>query len=87
MQKTSKDRSAQEMGLHRGKVLVILGNKDPIVVEDELAEDASEVLGWDNVRFDICDAGHELPITESKAVLNAIWKFWEKDEGSHWASE
>ena len=71
------------MGLHNGKVLIILGDKDSIIVEDELIEDAAEVLGWDNVRFDICNAGHELPITDSETVVGMVWRFWAKDEGSH----
>ena len=67
--------------LENGKVLVILGDKDPIIVEDELVEDATEALGPDNVRFEVCDAGHELVVTDSENIIGMIWKFWGQGPG------
>lgn len=76
LQKASRDRVPEEGGLQNGQVLIILGDHDPIIVEDELVEDASEVLGWENVRVEVCNAGHELAITDSEHVVHFIWKFW-----------
>ena len=82
MQKASRDRVSGIAGLQNGQVLIILGKKDPIVVKDEVVEDATEVLGWENVRFEVCrKAGHELPITDSETVVDLVWKFWQKDVG------
>ena len=82
MQKTMSETP----GLENGKVLIILGEKDPIIVEDELVEDATEALGSDNVRFEICNAGHELVVTDSENIVDLIWKFWRKDETTRSAS-
>ncbi len=76
IQKASRDRVSEVAGLQNGQVLVILGDQDPIIVEDEIVEDASEVLGWENLRVEVCNAGHELAITDSEHVVNLIWKFW-----------
>lgn len=73
---SSEDRYEIE-GLQHGKVLIICGNTDPIIVKNELVEDATEVLGENCVRFKFCDAGHELPIVRSKMIVGQIWEFWE----------
>lgn len=86
MQKAFQDGVSRGTELQNGKVLIILGEEDPIVVEDELVEDATEALGWDNVRFEVCHAAHELPTTDSETVVNMMWKFWGKYEGVHLAS-
>lgn len=65
-------------GLQNGKVLIIAGHKDVLIVEDELVEDATDILGENNVRFEFVDAGHELPVSKSKEILEFISVFWEK---------
>ncbi len=86
MQKTFPDNISEAAGLQNGQVLIILGEQDSIIVEDELVEDASEVLGGENVRVEVCSAGHELAITDSEHVVNFIWRFWGEDEGPRRAS-
>ncbi|MCJ1377378.1 hypothetical protein MMC17_000473 [Xylographa soralifera] len=66
---------AARMGLQGGKVLVICGKSDPVIDYRELVEDATEVLEG-HVRFEACEAGHEVPITRSKEVVEYIWDFW-----------
>ncbi|MCJ1389725.1 hypothetical protein MMC18_002582 [Xylographa bjoerkii] len=66
---------AAQVGLQGGKVLVICGKSDPVIDYGELVEDATEVLQG-NVRFETCEAGHEVPITRSKEVVEYIWDFW-----------
>ncbi len=64
--------------MQNGKVLIIAGHKDVLIVEDELVEDATTILGENNVRFEFVDAGHELPVSKSKEVLEFISAFWDK---------
>ena len=85
-QKASQDGVFRGAKLQNGKVLIILGEEDPIVVVDELVEDATKALGWDNVRFEVCHAAHELPFTDSETIVNLMWQFWGKDEGNHLVS-
>lgn len=70
---TNKD--IEDAGLQNGKVLIICGQHDPIIVKHELVEDATRVLGG-NVDFRFVDAGHELPITKSEDVVEHISDFW-----------
>lgn len=74
-QNVTTEKGTENVGLQNGKVLIICGQNDPIIVKDELVEDATRVLG-DNVEFKIVDAGHELPITKSQDVVAHICKFW-----------
>lgn len=63
-------------GLHKSKVLMILGATDTIIVADEASEDAKAVLGEGNIEVAVIKAGHELPITKSAEVAEVIWQFW-----------
>lgn len=76
----SADKQAQDLGLARSKVLVILGKTDPIVIAKETMEDASAAFGNANVEFVLLPAGHEVPVTRSEEVVDAVWKFWGEDE-------
>ena len=77
-QNASREGDYEIQGLENGKVLIIAGHKDLVIVKDELVEDATDVLGEKNVRFEFVDAGHELSITKSKEVVEIISAFWEK---------
>ena len=59
-----------------GKVLIIVGQHDPIIKTDELVEDATEVLGEGNVEFRYIDAGHEAPIKHGDVVVEYLLEFW-----------
>ncbi|KAI5927668.1 alpha/beta-hydrolase [Camillea tinctor] len=63
-------------GLDSGKVLVVLGDDDPVIVKDETIEDAMAVLGPEGVEFAIIKGGHEVPITRSTEVAQVIEDFW-----------
>ncbi|MCJ1317439.1 hypothetical protein MMC15_002763 [Xylographa vitiligo] len=67
-------------GLREGEVLVVCGRSDPVIDYAELVEDATAVLQG-HVRFETCDAGHEVPITRSKEVVEYIWQFWGGRQG------
>jgi len=64
-------------GLQNGKVLIIGGSKDVLVMREELVPDATDALGADNVQFEFFDAGHELPVTKSEQIVGCIWDFWQ----------
>ena len=76
-QKASGEEEHEREGLQNGKVLIIAGHKDAIVATDELVEDATVVLGENNVRFEFVDAGHDLAVSKSKEVLDLISTFWD----------
>lgn len=61
------------------KVLLVLGEHDPIIVKSELEEDATEAL-LGNVEFFICDAGHEAPVTKGDEIATAILDFWKRTD-------
>ena len=65
-----------DMGLQNGKVLIICGKNDVIVVPKELREDAAMCLGEENFELREVDAGHDLPVTKSTEIVDCIWDFW-----------
>ncbi|KAI0889757.1 alpha/beta-hydrolase [Annulohypoxylon maeteangense] len=65
-------------GMHAGKILMVLGDDDPVIVKDEVIEDAEQVLGLEGVEFAILPGGHEIPFTMSSGIANAIDGFWHK---------
>lgn len=76
-QNASSEEKYEKEGLQNGKILIIAGNKDVVIVKDELVEDAIGVLGENNVRFEFIDAGHELAVSKSTEVIGFISAFWE----------
>ena len=73
---SSEERYAEE-GLQNGKVLIIAGRTDALIVQEELVPDATKVLGDGNVKFEFVDAGHELPVTKSEQIIDCVWQFWQ----------
>ncbi|KAL8350919.1 hypothetical protein RB598_005939 [Gaeumannomyces tritici] len=67
-----------EPGLTGGKVLLVLGASDPVIVMDELVPDATNVLGPDGLQTVVLDAGHEVAIVKGPEVAMAAMQFWEQ---------
>lgn len=63
-------------GLAQGKVMLVLGADDSVIVARETIEDVQEVLGMDAVEYTVLPAGHELPITLSSEVADSMEQFW-----------
>ncbi|KAI1437615.1 alpha/beta-hydrolase [Xylaria sp. CBS 124048] len=59
-----------------GKVLLVLGKDDGLIIRDECIEDAYAALGKDGVEVTIFDGGHEFPISAGAAVASSIDKTW-----------
>ncbi|KAF2632774.1 alpha/beta-hydrolase [Macroventuria anomochaeta] len=55
------------------KVFVVLGEMDPIIVKDEIMEDARGCLGNENVEFEVVKgAGHEVAIERAGEILTVV---------------
>ncbi|KAB5517315.1 Alpha/Beta hydrolase protein [Coniochaeta sp. 2T2.1] len=68
-------------GLRRGKVLMVLGRTDSVVVLEEVVEDARRALGEDGVEVVVLEGGHEVAFTHGVEVADAAMRFWREDEG------
>jgi pimeloyl-ACP methyl ester carboxylesterase len=75
----SADRNAQNNGLWRSKVLMILGKTDSVIIRSEIEEDAIACLGQGNLETVVIDAGHDVPISKPREVVSAILRFWGED--------
>lgn len=69
------DAEVQVNGLREGKVLLLLGRSDNVVLADEVDEDARTVLG-EGVEVHVIEGGHEVPITHPEVVVSRIVEFW-----------
>ena len=78
-QHTLWQKIGQNMASHSdsnmSRVLIVCGEKDPIINRDELEEDAKEVFDGRLV-FNVLPAAHDVPIVKGKEVADCIWKFW-----------
>jgi pimeloyl-ACP methyl ester carboxylesterase len=63
-------------GLRKGKILLILGREDSVVVHDEAIEDAQSTLGIDAVEYAVLEGGHEIPFVLSVEVAGALQRYW-----------
>ncbi|KIW20806.1 hypothetical protein PV08_01384 [Exophiala spinifera] len=64
----------------RKKVLIVLGAKDPIIVRQEIEEDATALLGGENVEFAVFDAAHDVPVVMGSQVVDSILDFWKRTD-------
>lgn len=64
------------LGLAMGKVHLVLGGSDPIVVSEELVHDAVEAMGRESVAVTVLDGGHEIAITRGAYVSRLAIEFW-----------
>lgn len=63
--------------VRQDKILLIAGTHDPIVFPDEIREDAESHLGEDRVEYRELDSTHDFPVTDSRDVVKAIFRFWD----------
>ncbi|KAF2823245.1 alpha/beta-hydrolase [Ophiobolus disseminans] len=55
------------------EVWLVLGETDPIIIKEELVEDATAVLGEDNLRVRVVEgAGHEVAIERADEVVQVV---------------
>ncbi|KAH9826886.1 Serine aminopeptidase, S33 [Teratosphaeria destructans] len=70
-----------ESAKKNGKVLVLLGETDSVIVPDETGEDAKEVLGEGNVDVQVLEGGHDFPVANAKGTVKAMVEFWDEESG------
>ncbi|KAL2198522.1 Alpha/Beta hydrolase protein [Corynascus similis CBS 632.67] len=71
-----EDAAGEVPGLEGGKILIVLGASDPVIVKEELIHDATAVLGEDGFEAVVLDAGHELVMTKANEVAAVMINFW-----------
>jgi pimeloyl-ACP methyl ester carboxylesterase len=69
------DSTAARQGLREGKVLLLLGDKDSVIVADEVAVDAEAAMGEANLKIEILNGGHDLPVADVESCAKAIGDF------------
>lgn len=68
-----KKKSSRRGGLN--EVWLVLGETDPIIIKDEVVEDAKEVLGEDNVMVKVVHGvGHEVAIERADVIADVVGK-------------
>lgn len=61
------------------KVHIVLGETDPIIIKNEIMEDATGCLGDGNVDFEVVrGAGHEVAIERADEILRVVGRALEK---------
>jgi pimeloyl-ACP methyl ester carboxylesterase len=72
--------SKRPPGLTNGKILLVLGSADPVIIADELIMDASSALDGENgLTVKMIEGGHEIAIAKGYDAAQAILDFWNKD--------
>lgn len=70
-------RRAEKLpGLMGGKVLLLLGKKDSVIVREELIHDATALLGEEAIEAVSLDCGHEIVMTEGGTLARLAIGFW-----------
>jgi len=75
-QRASAEPEQKVQGLQQGKVLILLGKQDAVIISDEVEEDATVVLGQENVKVVKLEGAHDVPIVNAKGCVDAILEFW-----------
>ncbi|KAK4151327.1 serine hydrolase-like protein [Chaetomidium leptoderma] len=73
-----EDTADELPGLRAGKILLVLGASDPVIVKEELIHDATAVLGEDGFEAVVLDAGHELVMSNGDEVAQVVANFWRR---------
>ncbi|KAK0832012.1 hypothetical protein LTR03_015266, partial [Friedmanniomyces endolithicus] len=61
--------------LREGKVLILLGEQDQVIVAEEVEKDATRVLGAEHVECVRLEGGHDVPIIHARNCVDAMMKF------------
>jgi pimeloyl-ACP methyl ester carboxylesterase len=67
-------------GLKEGRVMLVLGEADGVIVKEELVEDATKVLGEDGIEVVQVEGGHEVPFTKGREIGDILMRFWTGEE-------
>ncbi|CZT47948.1 related to alpha/beta hydrolase family protein [Rhynchosporium secalis] len=65
------------LGERKEKILVIVGEEDPIMLVDELRIDVEDVIGAERVQFRVIEGdGHDFPISAPERVVAEVSEAW-----------
>ncbi|GAB1311683.1 hypothetical protein MFIFM68171_01893 [Madurella fahalii] len=73
-----EDTEDEMPGLRGGKILLVLGATDPVIVKEELIHDATAVLGEDGFEAVVIDSGHELVMSKGDEIASVLASFWQR---------
>ena len=79
---TKRRRTVEETGspavpgLEGGRICLIFGARDPIVVPSEWMEDCKVVLGEDGADIHVLKGGHEIAITRGSEIAQIATESW-----------
>ncbi|EGP91253.1 uncharacterized protein MYCGRDRAFT_66079 [Zymoseptoria tritici IPO323] len=71
------DEEQDTAGLREGRVLLIVGVQDTVILPDETADAAVQAIGVANIEVLKLKGGHDLPIANTQGCVDAIVEFWE----------
>lgn len=75
------EEGEQIPGLKEGKVLIVVGETDGVIVKEELLEDATRVLGEDGIEVVVVEGGHEVAFTKGEEIGDVVMRFWRGVDG------
>jgi hypothetical protein len=67
-------------GLPRGRICLILAEKDVVVVKDELMEDVKSFLCAEDLDTYVLGGGHEIAVSRGKEVASIAMQSWTQRE-------
>lgn len=73
---TGRGESWKKLRARKDKVIIMLGETDAVIVKKEIMEDAERAIGKDGIDWKFFDAGHELPITKGKEIVEELAVLW-----------
>ncbi|KAK3674987.1 hypothetical protein LTR78_005331 [Recurvomyces mirabilis] len=73
--RSASAQDAKDESLKEGKVLILLGKQDQVIVAAEVEEDATVALGKENVECVTLHGGHDVPIINARGCVDAILGF------------
>lgn len=65
-------------GLSGGRLCLILGRKDSVVVPDEWIEDSKMALGDEGVHIHVMEGGHEIALSRGAEVAAIAMRSWQR---------
>nr|POF02546.1 serine hydrolase-like protein [Quercus suber] len=75
-----RNQRDESTALNERKILILLGEKDGLIVPDEVEEDATKLFGSEQVIVERIAAGHDLAVAAARECVDAMADFWEGHE-------
>jgi pimeloyl-ACP methyl ester carboxylesterase len=66
----------QRNGFYGGKLILVLGRDDAIILSDEVGVDVKATVQEENVQTTIFNTGHDLPVVMPETLADKIWDIW-----------